>query len=97
MARFDFAFDAVQTEFMALTGADTSRLGAIDGRQRGAIEQAGVIQHSYTAPGTITPSSRARVLRDGVNDVPLVDWVTAMIAGENVTDVTCAECRQQTG
>ena len=39
-------------QFMQLAGADTSDLGATIVANEAAIEQAGVDQHSFTAPGT---------------------------------------------
>jgi hypothetical protein len=53
----------------------------------------GVVQHSYTAPG-----SGHRILElDSfyemeVNGVTLVDWVDALIAGEPLDDVHCEQC-----
>jgi hypothetical protein len=57
------------------------------------IEEAGVVQHSYTAPGT----DHTIVLKDEFYDmevggVVLSDWVADVIAGEDVADVTCEEC-----
>jgi hypothetical protein len=50
LARFDFAYDEVQTFFMDLAGLDTSDLAASMEANETAIEAAGVTQHSYTAP-----------------------------------------------
>jgi hypothetical protein len=93
MSRFDFAYDAVQTAFMQLTGADTSDVGATMIANEQAIEAVGVVQHSFTAPG----DSHTLVLSDGfyemeVDGVRLVDWVTDVVAGEDVPDVACTEC-----
>jgi hypothetical protein len=63
MARFDFAFDAVQAEFMAITGADTTDLEASMNSNEALIEEAGVTHHSYTAPGD-KPHRRPGLLRD---------------------------------
>jgi Pectinacetylesterase len=94
MARFDFAFDAVQSEFMAMTGADTSDLVASMDSNEALIEEAGVTQHSYTAPGdnhTIVQGSEFYEMV--VSDVPLVDWVTALIGGQPMEDVHCDDCQ----
>ena len=66
MSRFDFAYDDVQTGFMQLIGADTSDVGAAMLANEAAIEAEGVVQHSFTAPGSntrfpaTTPSTRWR-------------------------------------
>jgi len=94
MARFDYAYDEEQAANLELTGADTPDIGASIDANEAAIEDAGVVQHSYTAPG-----NDHGVFGDGtfytmeVNAVPLVDWVEALIAGEPLDDVYCEECR----
>ena len=93
MARFDFAFDGVQAGFMTITGADTSDLEASMDNNEALIEATGVTQHSYTAPGdnhTIVQDPQFYDL--AVNDVALLDWVTALIAGEPMRDVHCEDC-----
>jgi hypothetical protein len=58
-----------------------------------AIEAAGVVLHSYTAPGDdhgITDTERFYEVE--VNGVRLVDWVDALIAGQPLDDVHCTEC-----
>ena len=52
MSRFDHAYDEVQTSFMDLLGLDTSDVGASIAAREAEIEAAGVVQHSFTAPGT---------------------------------------------
>ena len=57
------------------------------------IEAAGVVQHSYTAPGDdhgITDTDRFYEME--VNGVTLVDWVDALISGEPLDDVHCDQC-----
>ena len=96
MSRFDYAYDAVQTQVMRAAGLDTSDLGATMAANEAAIEQAGVVQHSFTAAGTgHVVVGRNDFYETEVNGVALVEWVTDMIAGEDVADVTCAECRGQ--
>ena len=93
MARFDFAYDEVQTFFMDLAGLDTSDLAASIDANESAIEAAGVTQHSYTAPGTdhvIVGDDLFYTIE--VNGVALVDWVAALIAGAPLDDVHCDEC-----
>jgi hypothetical protein len=93
MARFDFAADEVQTFFMDLAGLDSSDLvGSIDSNES-AIEAAGVVQHSYTAPGTDHGVVGDRLFYTlEVNGVVLVDWVAALLAGDRPDDVHCSEC-----
>ena len=94
LARFDFAYDEVQTLFMDLIGADSSDLPASIDANEAAIEAAGVVQHSYTAPG-----DEHTIMADGplfemeVDGVRLVDWVSALVAGEPLDDVHCDDCR----
>ena len=53
----------------------------------------GIDQHSFTAPGT----DHTLVRDDGfytmeVGGVGLTDWVSDVVAGEDVADVHCEEC-----
>ena len=92
MSRFDFAYDEVQTAFMGLTGSDTSDVGASMAANEAMIEEAGVVQHSFTAPGTDHTLVRGDEFYDmEVGGVTLSDWVADVIAGEDVVDV-CEEC-----
>ena len=94
LARFDFAYDEVQTLFMEFVGADTSDVPAAIDANEAAIEAAGVVQHSYTAPG-----DEHTIIADGpffemeVDGVRLVDWVAALVAGDPLGDVHCDDCR----
>ncbi len=93
LARFDFAYDEVQTFFMEQIGADTSDLAAAIDANEAAIEDAGVVQHSYTAPGHdhgVVDDNLFYTME--VNGVALVDWVEALIAGEPLDDVHCDQC-----
>ena len=60
MSRFDHAYDEVQTAFMAITGSDTTDIGAVMDANEAMIEEAGIVQHSFTAPG-----SDHTLVRDG--------------------------------
>ena len=93
LARFDFADDEVQTFFMEQLGADPSNLVASMDANEAVIEEAGVVQHSYTAPGTdhaIVGDNLFYTME--VEGVPLVDWVDALITGEPLDDVHCDQC-----
>jgi Pectinacetylesterase len=93
MARFDFAYDAEAAEGAELFGLDPSELLAVIDANEAAIEAAGVIQHSYTAPGnghTILENETFYEIE--VNGVTLVDWVDALISGQPFDDVHCERC-----
>jgi hypothetical protein len=58
-----------------------------------AIEEAGVVMHSYTAPGEGHGIfERPAFYEMEVNGVTLVDWVTRLITGDPVDDVHCVDC-----
>jgi Pectinacetylesterase len=94
LARFDYAYDKEAAEGAESTGQDPSRLLTTIDANEAAIEEAGVVQHSYTAPG-----DGHRILEwpkfyeVEVNGVTLVDWVDALIAGEPLDDVHCNDCK----
>lgn len=93
MARFDHAFDQVQADYMTMIGLDASNLIASINANEAAIEDAGVIQYSYTAPGNNHGVfSDEAFYRMAINGVTLVEWVEALIAGEPPADVHCDEC-----
>ena len=69
-----------------------STLDLIDANEA-AIEAAGVEQHSYIAPGDGHRILELDEFYDlEVNDVRLVDWVEALIAGDPLDDVHCDDC-----
>jgi hypothetical protein len=94
MARFDYAFDpnaARAVEY--LTGTDSSDLVALMDANEASIEAAGVVQHSYTAPGEEHGIFEfERFYEIEVNGVTVVDWVEALLAGKPLDDVHCDEC-----
>jgi hypothetical protein len=88
MSRFDYAYDATQTAFIQATGGDTSDLAATIAANEAMSEDAGVVQHSYTAPGddhTLSGSDEFYAME--VDGFRLVDWLTDVVAGEDVPDV----------
>src|SRR5262245_996959 len=102
LARFDFAFDpeaaqgveALQQARGLVAGVDPSNLLEVIDANEAAIEAAGVVMHSYTAPGEhhgiLEWPSFYEV---EVNGVRLVDWVQTLLAGEPAADVHCTDCR----
>jgi hypothetical protein len=93
LARFDFAYDAEAAEGAESLGLDPAELLAAIDANEAAIEAAGVVQHSYTAPGNgHTILENETFYEVEVNDVTLVDWVDALISGEPLDDVHCDQC-----
>jgi hypothetical protein len=93
-ARFDYAYDRNAAAGAEERGLDPTKLLAVIDANEAAIEAAGVIQHSYTAPGDghgIFEYERFYELK--VNGETLVDWLARLIAGEQVPDVHCTRCR----
>jgi hypothetical protein len=94
LARFDYAFDAEAKATLESLGVDSSNLVAAIDANETAIEAAGVVLHSYTAPGSdhgILYDHRFYKMK--VNGVSLVDWIAALIAGEPPADVHCTDCQ----
>jgi hypothetical protein len=94
LARFDFAYDKQAAAGVASLGMDPSKLlSAIDANEA-AIEKAGVILHSYTAPGDGHRLLEwPRFYELDVNGEKFVDWVGRLIEGNPVDDVHCKRCR----
>jgi Pectinacetylesterase len=93
LARFDFAYDREVAEDAEAMGLDPSQLLAVIDANETAIEDAGVVQHSYTAPGdghTILEDETFYEVE--VTGVTLVDWVDALLAGQPLDDVHCDQC-----
>ena len=92
-ARFDNAFDGVQTFFSGLLDVDGSDLlGMIDATEA-QIESAGVPVASYIAPGddhTILGSNDLYDLE--VEGVRLVDFLSVLADGNVPDDVRCTVC-----
>jgi Pectinacetylesterase len=94
LARFDYAYDREAAKSAAWLGLDPSQLLSVIDANEATIEKAGVVLHSYTAPGAghgIFEWPRFYELE--VNGVKLVDWVARLIAGDPVDDVHCQKCR----
>jgi hypothetical protein len=94
MARFDYAYDTSAAEGAESLGLDPSELLAAIDANEAAIEEAGVVLHSYTAPGHGHGILEwPRFYEMEVNGEKLVDWVTTLIEGEPIDDVHCEKCR----
>jgi hypothetical protein len=94
LARFDYAYDKEAAVGAKSYGLDPSKLLAVIDANEAAIEKAGVVQRSYTAPGDghgILEWPSFYELEG--NGEKLVDWVARLIDGEPVADVHCQECK----
>jgi Pectinacetylesterase len=93
LARFDYAYDAQAAEGAKTIGLDPSKLLAAIDANEAAIEQAGVVLRSYTAPGDGHGIFEwPRFYKLEVNGEKLVDWVRGLIEGKPVHDVHCQKC-----
>jgi hypothetical protein len=94
-ARFDFAYDQVQTAFRSLGGSPPADLLASIEQSEREIEAAGVPVASYIAPGTAHTILGGDVFYDmEVEGVRLVDFFATLIAGDVPDDVRCVECER---
>ena len=74
-------------------GQDPSTLLATIDANEATIEAAGVVLHSYTAPGGDHGIFEwDKFYEIEVNGVRLVDWVDALISGQPLDDVHCDQC-----
>ncbi len=91
--RFDNAFDRTQEFFARLAGFDASRLDELMLLNESRIEEAGVSQASFTAPGRdhgILPRDSFYDLE--VEGISFLDWFTRFLQGDDVADLTCTDC-----
>lgn len=94
LARYDNAYDGVQSAFRSFLGITADDLAtdilAIDAE----IEQNSRPVSSYVAPGddhTILMSDR--LYTETVEGVAFVDWLTDLVEGTPVDDVICTDCQ----
>jgi hypothetical protein len=93
LARFDYAYDSEAEDGAESLGLDPSKFLAVIDANEAAIEQAGVVLHSYTAPGHHHGILEwPAFYKVEVNGEKLVDWVRSLIAGKPVDDVHCEKC-----
>ena len=94
LARFDHAYDQVQAGFAALAGIQSADLVTFIDQTEADIEAAGVPVASYVAPGDAHTILMGDEFYDmEVEGVRLVDFLTALVAGDVPADVRCIECR----
>jgi Pectinacetylesterase len=93
LARFDYAYDSEAEDGAESLGLDPTKFLAVIDANEAAIEQAGVVLHSYTAPGHHHGILEwPAFYKVEVNGEKLVDWVRSLIAGKPVDDVHCEKC-----
>jgi hypothetical protein len=93
LSRFDYAYDAEAAQSAESLGFDPSQLLAVIDANEAMIEDAGVVLHSYTAPGDDHGIFEwDKFYEIEVNGVRFVDWVDRLLAGEPLEDVHCDEC-----
>ena len=93
-ARFDFAFDDAQVFYGELVGVAADELVSLMDRNEAEIEAQGVPLASYTAPGSEhTVLWRDLVYEIEVGEFRLIDWIADIVAGDQVEDVRCTDCR----
>lgn len=88
LATINTADDEVQRSFADLIGfADTPLVQLIDGNTQ-AIEAAGVELDTWVSPGTThVLTARDEVYETEVGGTRLIDWISDVLAGEDVEDV----------
>jgi hypothetical protein len=92
-ARHDFAFDQTQIFFAGLAGIPADELVTLIDQNETQIEADGSSLWSFISPGDEhTILHRTDFYTHEVNGVLLVDWVTALVAGDTVDDVHCTDC-----
>jgi hypothetical protein len=96
-ARFDYAFDEVQSFFGSIAGFDADQLVTLIDQTAAQAETSGVPLATYVAPGTTHTIVGGDEFYDmEVEGVRLVDWFTAVLAGEAPPDVHCVDCEPPT-
>ncbi len=92
-ARFDHAFDEVQSSFSALAGLEDSSVKAVLDINEELTEAAGIDLPVYIAPGTDHTVLGTEEFYDlEVEGTRFVDWLAAFVNGEPIDDVVCTEC-----
>ena len=94
IARYDNAYDAVQSTFRSFLGVRADDLAADILAIDAEIEQNSRPVSSYVAPGddhTILMSDR--LYTETVEGVAFIDWLTDLVTGDPVGDVICTDCQ----
>jgi len=93
-ARHDYAYDKTQTFFAGLAGIPADDLVSLIDKNEQEIEAGGVTLFSYISPGdSHTVLGRPEFYTETENGEAFVDWVTALVTHQPVTDVHCTDCK----
>jgi hypothetical protein len=93
-ARFDYAFDEVQSFFGGIAGFNPDQLVTLIDQTAAQAETSGVPLATYVAPGTThTILGLDEFYEMEVEGVRLVDWFTTVLDGESPPDVHCVDCQ----
>ncbi len=94
-ARFDNAYDEVQSMFASVAGVGADELVTLIDSNEAAIEASGIDVTSYVAPGgEHTVLGKDDLYTESVEGVALIDWLTQLVVGEPGGDVHCVECEK---
>lgn len=92
-ARFDYAYDEVQSDFAALAGIPADDLLGFIEQTEADIEAEGVPIASYIAPGTAhTIVGGDEFYEMEVEGIRLVDFLATLVDGDVPDDVRCVDC-----
>lgn len=92
-ARHDYAFDQTQQFFAALAGIPADNLVSLIDQNETEIETGGVTLWSFISPGdSHTVLGKPGFYTEEVDGTSLLEWVTALVAGDTVADVHCTVC-----
>lgn len=92
-ARHDYAFDKTQVFFAQLAGIPADDLVSLIDKNEQQIEASGIDFFSYISPGdSHTVLSRPEFYTETQDGTSLLDWVTALVNGQPITDVHCTVC-----
>ena len=92
-ARHDYAFDETQQFFAGLAGIPADNLVSLIDQNESEIESAGVTLWSFISPGdSHTVLGKPDFYTEEVAGHSLLEWVTALVAGDTVADVHCTVC-----
>ncbi len=94
-ARHDYAYDRQQAFRNELLGVGSEDLLSTIDANEAQIEAGGVNVASYTAPGDDHGVLQYPTFyTEEVDGQKLVDWVSQLVAGEQVDDVHCTQCAE---
>lgn len=95
IASINSAYDETQTRFVKVAGFPQADLMTMIDDNTEFIEGEGVDVSSWVGPGELhTILSRPELYTTTVEGESLLDWVTALVEGDEVPDVHCKDCQK---